>query len=746
MDIFTILIITLFATALVDLIVGVSNDAVNFLNSAIGSRVASFQTILIVASLGILLGSTFSSGMMEIARNGLFNPGYFTFQEVIYIFLAVMLTDIILLDIYNDFGLPTSTTVSLVFELLGAAFLAGILTSLGKGMEWSSIQFKDILNFSSAITIVSGIFLSIFLAFIMGTIIQHISRIVFTFSLKESLKKYGAIFSGLAVTTIFYFLLIKGAKGSSFISDDQVTWVMANAWTINFVLFVFWSIIIQMLMWWTNINPLRIVVLLGTFALAMAFAGNDLVNFIGVAVGGYFAFQSWTASGVSADQYNMSVLSGKFATPTWILLIAGFVMIVTLWTNAKSRKVTDTEVSLGRQEDGDEKFKSTWVSRILVGAAINLGRLVEAMVPKSWSKSLSNRFVKEEANEKEKDQPSFDLVRAAVNLLVSSVLIAFGTSQKLPLSTTFVTFMVAMGSSFADQAWGRESAVYRVAGVMKVIAGWLVTAVIAFSSSALLVFILYKTGTSGVFVLAGLAAFLLVRSHVIFARKEKKEATENKIFSNNLESLSQAIDESKEETVKNLKLASKAYSTSIDALAKEKKNAIGKSLEKIQQLGQQNSKVQNKIIKYVRKMPKSNLPASRLYLLMFDYMQDLYQSVQLISESCIDHLSNFHSQPSKDYLKASDEIEKGLNAYINQVIEGIATSSFKNSDKITEQHDALSILISKTIDRVITEIQKAHIGNRIGQLQMKLLLETKDILSTVNSMYALYHDYHKQDK
>lgn len=747
MDIFSVLIIILFATAIVDLIVGVSNDAVNFLNSAVGSRVASFRTILIVASLGILLGSTFSSGMMEIARNGLFNPGYFTFREVIYIFLAVMLTDIILLDIYNDFGLPTSTTVSLVFELLGAAFIAGILTSLDKGIEWSAIPLKEILNFSSAITIVTGIFLSIFLAFFFGTIIQHISRIVFSFSLKESLRKYGAFFCGLSITTIFYFLLIKGAKGSSFISDEQVKWVMANAWTINFVSLVVWSILIQLLMWFTSINPLRIVVLLGTFALAMAFAGNDLVNFIGVAVGGLIAFQSWSASGVSPDLFNMSVLSGKFATPTWILLVAGFVMIITLWTNAKSRKVTETEVSLGRQDEGDERFKSTWVSRVLVGGAIYMGQFVEMIVPRSWSKSLSKRFAKEDdKNEKEKDKPSFDLVRAAVNLLVSSVLIAFGTSMKLPLSTTFVTFMVAMGSSFADQAWGRESAVYRVAGVMNVIAGWLITAVIAFSSSGLLVFILYKAGIPGVFVLTGLAVFLLVRSHFVFARRQKEASVANQVFSSDPESLTQVIDESKEVTVKNLRLASKVYSTSLDALAKEKKNAISKSLEKIQQLREQNSKLQNKIIKYVRKMPKGNLPASRLYILMFDHMQDLYQSVQLISESCIDHLSNFHSQPSKEYLRASEEIEKGLTVYINLVTDGIASSSYKNSDTLSERHNTLSILIHKTIDRVIAEIQRGEVGNRIGLLQTKILLETKDILATINNMYGLYNDYHKEFK
>ena len=746
MDIFTVLIIILFATAVVDLIVGVSNDAVNFLNSAVGSRAASFRTILVVASLGVLLGSTFSSGMMEIARNGLFNPGYFTFREVIYIFLAVMLTDIILLDIYNDFGLPTSTTVSLVFEILGAAFIAGILTSLGNDMSWAAIKFGDIINFSSAITIVTGIFLSIFLAFFIGGGIQHISRILFTFSLKDSLRQYGAIFSGLSITTIVYFLLIKGAKGSSFISDAQVTWVMDNAWTINFVSLVLWSIFIQMMMWWTDINPLRIVVLLGTFALAMAFAGNDMVNFIGVAVGGYIAFQSWASSDADPEHYNMGVLSQKFATPTWILLIAGFIMIITLWTNAKSRKVTDTEVSLGRQEEGDEKFRSTWVSRLMVGAVIYIGRFIQWVVPASVSESLTKRFVKQAEDEKAIDKPSFDLVRASVNLLVSSVLIAFGTSRKLPLSTTFVTFMVAMGSSFADQAWGRESAVYRVAGVMNVIAGWLVTAVIAFTSSALLVFILYKTGVPGVFVLVGLAAFLLVRSHVVFARKEKEEASTNRIFSSDLKSLSQAIEESRDVTVKNLELAKKVYAASIEALAKEKKNTIAKSLEKIKELRQQNNKLQSKIIKYVRKMPKRDLAAGRLYILMFDYMQDLYQSVQLISESIIDHLDNFHSQPSKEYLKKSDEVEKTLSGYMALVCDEIGASSFQNFEKVKQLYDILAVLITQNIDREIVEIQKGEVGNRIGLLQMKLLLETQDILNTVHRMYTLYHDYHKQEK
>lgn len=741
MDFFTILIIILFITATIDLVVGVGNDAVNFLNSAIGSRVAPMRIILIVASVGVLLGAAFSSGMMEIARNGLFNPGFFTFREVMYIFLAVMLTDIILLDFYNSLGLPTSTTVSLVFEILGAAFVAGILTSLDKAISMGDIAFENILNFSSALTIVTGIFLSIFLAFIVSTIVQHLVRIVFTFSLGTSVKKYGAIFSGLTITTINYYLLIKGAKGSSFITDEQVKWIMGNAWPINLVSFVGWTIIIQLLMWWKGINPLKFVVLLGTFALAMAFAGNDLVNFIGVAVGGYIAFQAWSTSGIDPDQFNMAILSEKFQTPSWILLLAGVIMIVTLWTNAKSRKVTETEVSLGRQDDGDEKFKSNWVSRLLVGFAILVGNTVEKIVPRKLSKALEKRFAKSESNEN--DKASFDLLRASVNLLVSSVLIAYGTSKKLPLSTTFVTFMVAMGSSFADQAWGRESAVYRVAGVMRVIAGWLVTAVIAFGVSALMVLILYKTGMAGVYVLTALAFFLLIRSHIVFSKKEKEETEATQVFASNPESLGQVVDESKDVTVKNLKLAIKVFSTCVDALAKEKKNALALALEKIQELRTQNAKVQHKIIKYVKKMPNGNLPASRLYLLMFDHMQDLYQSVQLISESCVDHLSNHHSQPSKEFLKTSVELDKQLETYSKKIMDGISGGNYTEAESIQQMRHHLEKIISQTIDLGIGQVQKGEVGNRIGLLQMKVLLETQDIVGTLHEMYGVYHDYQK---
>ena len=566
MEGYQILVFVLFSLAIVDLVVGVSNDAVNFLNSAIGSRVAPFRTILIIASLGVIMGSTFSSGMMEVARQGIFNPAYFTFDKIMIIFLSVMITDIILLDFYNTLGLPTSTTVSLVFELLGGALITGLLIAYENGDGVS--KWREIINYSSAITIISGIFLSVLISFVVGAIIQHISRIIFTFNLEKNLKRYGAMFSGLAITTIIYFLLIKGVKGSTLVSDSQIKWIMSNTFLILIISIVFWSIVIQSLMWWRKINPLKVVVLLGTFSLAMAFAGNDLVNFIGVSVAGLMSFQSWAGSGVSPSEFNMAGLAQKVATPSTILLGSGIIMVITLWTNAKSRKVTETEVSLSRQDEGDEKFRSNYISRGLVGMSIFIGKSVQYFVPEKWSQYLTDRFSKaKDEVVVDSEKPSFDLIRASVNLLVSSVLIAYATSQKLPLSTTFVTFMVAMGTSFADQAWGRESAVYRVAGVINVIAGWLTTALVAFTTCGFFAFILFKTGFPGVIALTVVAIFLLIRSHIVFKRKTSEEEINNQFLAADVFDIQQVIEESKSNTVKSLKTVSKVGSLSIKSLS-----------------------------------------------------------------------------------------------------------------------------------------------------------------------------------
>jgi phosphate/sulfate permease len=738
MDFYIAVVIILMAVAVVDLIVGVSNDAVNFLNSAIGSKVAPFWVILTVASLGILMGSLFSSGMMEIARNGIFNPDYFTFDKIIIVFLAVMLTDIILLDFYNTLGLPTSTTVSLVFELLGSALVVGLLMASEKGMGFET--WEQIINYSSAITIISGIFLSVFLSFIVGSIIQHIARLIFTFKLKKSLKKYGAIFSGLAITTIVYFLLIKGVKGSSLVSDDQIKWIIKNTIAILIVSVVFWSIFLQILMWWKKINPLKFVVLLGTFSLAMAFAGNDLVNFVGVPVAGLISYQQWAVSGTAASDFSMGILKQQIVTPPWLLLIGGVVMVLTLWFNAKSRKVTETEVSLGRQDEGDEKFKPNVVSRGLVGGAIWIGRKMELVMPKAWAEALSYRYQQDKIKTVTEDEASFDLIRASINLIVSSALIAYGTSQKLPLSTTFVTFMVAMGSSFADQAWGRESAVYRVAGVINVIAGWLITAAVAFLTSGVFAMILFYTGTVGPIVLTALAAFLLIRSHLAFNKKTKEEKDDNRLLEIKHFNVQVALSESKLNTTKTLKTIQSAISLSINALLNENPAAVRKSLVEIQKLKLQNEKFNSKVIKLVGKMEKGNLSTGRLYILVFDMMQDLYQSVQLINEIITTHISNHHNTPKKKYAELLSELDKGLREYMDMVELRIETGK-SNIIEIKDRNEKLMTTINKSLDNLVNDIQKDDIGNRMGLLLTRLLLELKDIVTSVDRLHEIYQNH-----
>jgi len=735
MNFYLVLIVILMTTAVVDLIVGVSNDAVNFLNSAIGSRVASFRVILTVASIGILCGSLFSSGMMEIARNGIFNPNYFPFDKIMIVFMAVMLTDIILLDFFNSLGLPTSTTVSLVFELLGAALVTGLLLTFDNGFGFE--KWSEIINYSSAITIISGIFLSVFLSFALGSIVQHVARIIFTFKLKKSLRKYGAIFSGVAITAIVYFLLIKGAKGSSFISESQIKWISANTIVIVLISMVFWSIIIQVLMWWKKINPLKIVVLLGTFSLAMAFAGNDLVNFIGVSVAGLVSFQAWTASGIPASEFTLGILNEKIVTPTWLLFVGGLVMVATLWTNSKSRKVTETEVSLGRQDDGDEKFKPNLVSRALVGSAMWVGRQTERIIPERWSRNLSIRFEKENSGDIAADQASFDLIRASINLVVASVLIAYGTSQKLPLSTTFVTFMVAMGSSFADQAWGRESAVYRVAGVINVIAGWLVTAVVALLASGLLALIMYYTGMVGPIVLTLMAGFLLVRSHLVFNKKEKEEKSENQLLEQKQLSTNQAIEESRKNTVHALHTLQQVISQSLKALLNEDAEPLRKAHTELEKLKNQNEKFDSKIIKYVRKMEQGNLLTGRLYIRVFDLMQDLYQSTRLINDVVMSHVVNHHSPPKKKYAELTALLDNEFSNFTKAIIKSIESTQ---PVSVQAESEKLHALLSTSLDDLITDIQKDELGNRMGMLQTKVMLELRDLTETLADLNTAYRN------
>ena len=520
MESYFILILAFLALlAAFDLFVGVSNDAVNFLNSAIGSRIASFKTIMIVASLGVLIGATFSSGMMEIARSGVFNPQMFTFSEIIVIFFAVMVTDVLLLDIFNSFGLPTSTTVSIVFELLGGAVAAAAYKIWLQGDSFLTIA--SYINNEKALAIISGILVSVVVAFVAGTVVQYICRLIFTFDFDRVYRKIGGIFGGIALTSIFYFLVMKGLKGTSFMRKEYIDTIDAHTWPILISTFIVLTVLFQLLIKYKNTNIFRIIILSGTFALAFAFAGNDLVNFVGVPLAAYESYNSFIASGVAANLFTMESLKQAVQTPTIFLLLSGLIMVLTLWFSKKAHRVVQTSISLSSSTQGEqEQFGSSLPGRVIVRSALRFGTLVNQFMPAAIRKGIDNRMVKPQPVKGEIALP-FDYVRASVNLVVAAILIASATSLKLPLSTTYVTFMVAMGSSFADGAWDRESAVYRISGVLMVISGWFLTAFSAFTACLVIALIIFNFGEWAAILLMIIATVSLIRSN--FFSKEKED-------------------------------------------------------------------------------------------------------------------------------------------------------------------------------------------------------------------------------
>lgn len=498
--------------AIFDIFVGVSNDAVNFLNSALGCRIASFKTIMLVASIGVMLGATFSSGMMEIARSGVFNPQMFTFSEIIVIFFAVMVTDIILLDLFNSLGLPTSTTVSIVFELLGSALAAAAYTLMMDGASLANVI--DYINSSKSLTIVSGILISVAVAFVTGAVVQYITRLIFTFNFEKMYRRMGGIFAGIALTAIFYFLVMKGAKGASFMQPEWIRFMDVNTWPIVGTLFVVLSIVFHVLIIACNINIFKIVILAGTFSLAFAFAGNDLVNFVGVPLAAWDSYQEWQASGVAAEAFTMEGLLKPTVAATGFLLFSGFVMVLTLWFSKKAQIVIQTSINLSSSNSGEqEQFGSSLPGRMIVRASMGLGKVIHQIIPMSVQKGIDRRFEPKKLERGETPLP-FDYVRASINLVVSAALIASATSLQLPLSTTYVTFMVAMGSSFADGAWDRETAVYRISGVLTVISGWFLTALSASTMAAIVCAFTLWGGEIAALILAVGSTFLLIRSNL----------------------------------------------------------------------------------------------------------------------------------------------------------------------------------------------------------------------------------------
>ncbi len=746
---YIIIVFVLFGLAISDLIVGVSNDAVNFLNSAIGSKAAPFRLIIAIAALGILLGATFSSGMMEVARKGIFHPENFYFSEIMIIFLAVMITDIILLDLFNTFGMPTSTTVSIVFELLGAAVAITVIK-----ISHSSESIQDMgtyINSGRALLIISGILVSVIVAFTVGAVVQYFSRLLFSFNYEKTMKYVGAVWGGIAISFITYFIIVKGAKGSSFISADKQDWIQNNTALILLISFVGWTILMQLLYWMFKINILKVIVLVGTFALAMAFAGNDLVNFIGVPLAGYESFKVFSAAhGASANAFAMSALQEQVKTPTLFLLVAGMIMVITLWISKKAKSVVKTTINLADQNSIDERFESSILARVVVRQSIQLGHVINKIIPTQVSKFLDKRFDPTfyKKSVKKDKTISFDLIRASVNLVVASVLIAFATSLKLPLSTTYVTFMVAMGTSLADGAWNRESAVYRITGVITVIGGWFFTALSAFTVAFLVALLINWGGIYAIFALILLAVFFVYKTHGLHKKRIKnEEALENNITSDTLVNGDSVYASCNANILTTLLALSEIYLQTINGLIDEKHKKLRKALKETKNLNKNVKALKKNIQPTISRLEEEeSVESGHYYVQIMDYLRETAHCMTFITQPVFEHVDNNHA-PLKPF--QSDDLRLFLEKtepLFKQITEMLTKNSYKNMEDITSKVFSLIDDITKMKKKQIKSIKKDSISTRTSLLYLDILTESKNLLLYINNLLKASRDFSEHNR
>jgi phosphate/sulfate permease len=755
---FLIFVVLLFILAISDLVVGVSNDAVNFLNSSIGSKVAPIRVIMIVAALGVLIGATFSSGMMEVARKGIFHPDQFYFNEIMVLFLAVMITDIMLLDLFNTYGLPTSTTVSIVFELLGAAVAISFIKIMGA--DGSAGNLATYINSSSALAIISGILLSVIIAFTVGAVIQYISRIIFSFNYKKSFKYFGAIWGGIAITAITYFILIKGLKGSAFADTELASgetisdWVKHHAILIIFISFVGWTVIMQVLSMLTRFNILRFIVLVGTFAIAMAFAGNDLVNFIGVPLAGYESYMDLIATGQDPNLLVMDSLKGQIQTPPFFLVIAGLIMVITLWTSRKAKSVTETEINLARQDAGAERFESTGIARAIVGMFVAVGNGIRKMSSPRVQSWVNSRFerTKYEAKKQEKGI-KFDLIRASVNLTVASILIAFATSLRLPLSTTYVTFMVAMGTSLADRAWGRESAVYRITGVVTVITGWFFTAMIAFTAAFIIAFIIYYGKMVAVVLLVFLAGIFVYRTRIIHKKRvmenQRKEAMheDEKVID-----IENVFTTCRDNVIESIELTANYYNKSIEALIEENFKKIKKVKKGINKFNNDTKELKDNIHRTIHRLEEDSIESGHYYVQVLDYVRELAHCINFVCEPIYQHLDNHHPPLTEAQIKDLLVVKESITDLLHSVEAIIKSGQFdKLKEAIEKQQESLD-MIQKLSKKLIKSLKKENLSTKSSLLYMELLAESKNLLLySINLLksqrdFVIYRDQNGKDR
>jgi len=738
-----LMLIALVALAIIDLVVGVSNDAVNFLNSAIGSKVVSMRSILIVASLGIAIGAIFSSGMMEVARKGIFNPGEFYFDEIMIIFMAVMVTDVLLLDFFNTLGMPTSTTVSIVFELLGAAVAMALLKIAVSDTETIS-NLSQYINTEKAVLIISGIFLSVVVAFSIGAFVQFLSRLFLTFNFEQKPKIYGALFGGIALTSITYFIFMKGLKGTAYYNDVKDL-IEGNELFIIAGAFILWTSLSYLLTKVFNINLYKIIITVGTFALALAFAGNDLVNFIGVPMAAWNSFEAWKGSGIPANEFSMEVLAGKVPTPQIFLFIAGLIMVVTLWFSSKAKKVAATEVNLARQSEGHERFQPNPLSRAVVRTSLGLSRAVEYVLPNSMMQSIEKRFEKPVVNlprHKVYELPAFDAIRASTNLMVAGILISIATSYKLPLSTTYVTFMVAMGTSLADRAWDRESAVYRVAGVLNVIGGWFFTAFTAFVVAGIFTYLIHLGRITAVGLILLFVFFILVRNFIKHRKEEKEKINQRIIKRAELITVSEVIEETSDHISEVVKRVSKLYTSVVNDLSKHDLNKLKKTEKHVQKLNDEVNSLKEEAFYFIKSLDDSSVEASRFYLLVLGYLQDISQSISYISKASFKHVNNNHKNLKIAQIKDLKIIDSELNELLKEIEKTFDQRDFENMTRIISEKQDLFNHVSVSIEKQITRIRTEESSAKNATLYFGNLLETKDLISAIMNLLELYQEFH----
>ena len=727
-EIYTVIVGILGILAISGLFVGVTNDAVNFLNSAIGSKAAPMRTILLVASIGIIIGVVTSSGMMEVARSGMFNPGLFTFHEVMMLYLGVMFANIILLDLYNSWGLPTSTTVSLIFCLLGAAIAVSIY-KISNDPEQGVSSLGHYINTSRAMGIVSAILLSVVIAFTCGTLVMYVSRMIFSFRYTALFRRYGSLWCGASLTAIVYFAVFKGLKtplaGSAAIEwiDQHILLSLFLCWAVGSLLLFF----LQRL----KINILRLTILSGTFALALAFAGNDLVNFIGVPLASYDAWQ------IARETGSESIMMGELANPAranfLLLLLSGAVMVLTLFFSKKSRHVTETELSLASQHEGDERFGSTFVSRSLVRASLALNTIWTGLIPDRMQKVIDRRF--EPLPAEERSSAPYDMIRATVNLTTSAMLISVATSLKLPLSTTYVCFMVAMGSSLADKAWGRESAVYRISGVMTVVAGWFITAVGGFLIALAMGLILIYGGIAAFVVTTLLCGYMLVKSN-FFKKNKAAETAAVKAA----ETGSDIIYNITQEVCATMERTTRIYDRTLIAVFKENRKVLREMVRESNELFYQSRERKYSLLPTLRKLQKGDIDTAHYYVQVVDYLNEMTKALAHITRPAFEHIDNNHEGLSKeqteDLMHINDEVES-IYRHINNMLR---TGDFSDLDMVLEMRDKLFDTIVEAIKNQLRRINgDPAASTRASVLYLMILNETKTMILQARNLLKSQH-------